>query len=164
MCFNVCFWFREALGKATGSRSPIWGPSTLTKYQKTNCHSFVLSPGFALPPSPLAAARFLGAGLVSSQYSDRLAGLLVFCCLVFVWLVLSVGICAGLLVSRCHFPCHFLVFAAASLQPSAIAHCFKALGSHRFGGLLGCWVSVVWFFVLLKLKCMLARWLLDVSS
>ena len=55
----------------------------------------------ALPPAPLAVAGFLVTGLGAWQSSDRLAGLLGFGCLVFVLLVLSVGMCVGLLVSGC---------------------------------------------------------------
>ena len=38
-----------------------------------------------------------------------------------------------------------LAFAVASPQPLTLAHCFKTLGSDRFGGLLGCWVVGCWF-------------------
>ena len=56
-------------------------------------------------------------------------------------------------------------FAAASVQPLTIAHCFKTLGSDRFDGLLVCWVFVVWFlfYSVPLLKCLLARWLLAVG-
>ena len=47
------------------------------------------------------------------------------------------------------FHATFFVFAAASLQPLTIAHCFTALGYERLDGLLVCWVCVV-FSVLLN--------------
>ena len=54
-----------------------------------------------MPPAPLAVAGFLVAGLVAWYSSDWLAGLLGFGCLVLILLVLSVGMCVGLLVSGC---------------------------------------------------------------
>ena len=61
------------------------------------------------------------------------------------------------------FHATLLAFAAASLQPLRVAHCFKTLGSNRFDGLLACWVFVVWvvFYQIPSLKYALTRWLMD---
>ena len=75
-----------------------------------------------LPPTPLAVVSLLVTDLVACRYFDRLDDLLGFCCLVFVSLLLSVGVCVGSLVSQ------LLSFAVASLQPSVIAQWFEAFG------------------------------------
>ena len=73
-----------------------------------------------------------------------LAGLLGFCCSVFVLLVLSNAMCASswMLVSMSVF----LALVVASLSPQllTIALCFKTLSYDRFDGLLRCcfWLSV----------------------
>ena len=130
------------------------------------------SEGFAPAAGPFGRCGLLGCW----QYSDRLGGLLAWCffvgCLFCEFI--SVAMCVGSLLCGCSFPfCLFVLFgggggafAVASLQPMTTARCFKTVGANRFVGLLGCWVFVVWFrfdyFSLLT--CVLARWLLGVSS
>ena len=94
------------------------------------------------------------------------------------WLVglLLFGFCfaSSLCCDVCWLPsvwmlvsCHFLACAAASLLPLTIAHCFKTLGSNRFDGFLwNCRFFVAWslLYDFSLLECVLARWLLDVSS
>ena len=89
-----------------------------------------------LPPAPLAVAGFMVAGLAAWQYSDRLAGLLE-CAVWFLFCEYSLLEC---LLARWFLDVSsqatFLAFAAASPQPLPLEHCFKALGSDRFDGLL----------------------------
>ena len=92
-----------------------------------------------LPLAPLTVAGFLAVVLLAlailSAY--RLAGLLGFCCLVFVSLGFSLSMCAGSLVSGFLFYLIRSAFAAASPQPFTLAHCFKTLGSDV---LAACWL------------------------
>ena len=54
-----------------------------------------------LPPAPLLTAAGWLAGRLALQYSDRLDGLLGFCCLILVLLNLSAEVCADSLVAGC---------------------------------------------------------------
>ena len=116
-----------------------------------------------MPPASLAVAGFLAVGLLALAIfgsARRLADLslvgLVLFLIRFIFLLQYVPAC-WLLDVRFDVMCS--AFAAASSHPLTLAQCFATLGSDRFGGLLGCWVSVVWFLFcsISLLKCMLAR-------